>query len=260
MSVTRQPVPARQVANRGIISDIPYSVAFNQYTYSSQNCRLDVMDEFMLGLDQDFSIGFRVKGSDLLTIPAYIFGNNTNAGSIYCLVGVNRTSAAADAGKINLQLRDTSGRSLGVKANTPLLNGKWHFVRITKNSDNNQAGIHTYIDGVEATKTSISTGAFSGTAVSDRPAMLGSSAGSSNFFKGLISQFGIWQRILTDDEDYNWRVNNVIPDGYYRYYSCNDSVLTTQLTESATATHGLLDSVNMWTNQSPRGGRKLINK
>lgn len=256
MAIARQSVPSRQAANRVVVGEIRSSVAFNQYTYSSQNASVGLMDEFMTGLNGAFSIGCWVKGRDLATIPAYVFGASPSAGGTYCLFGVNKDSS--NLRKMNLQLRDDAGTQLGVQCSTPVLNGQWHLSVFTKDATNTPAGIKPYVNGSLASQTTISSGALGTTLVSNRAAMIGSSAGSASFFKGLVSQFGIWLRELSASEISNWYSSGVPPSNPYRLWIDSDDELTTTLTDSAGSGNGTLDSVNMWSDDSPRGLRKLI--
>jgi len=256
--MSRQPTPTRQTANRRAISEIPYSIAINQYGSTGQNCALSALDSFVTGLAGAASFGFWVKGSDLATVPAYIFGANPAAGGTYCFVGVNRTSGTL--GKINLQLRDNGGDSLGVQCDKPILDGKWHHVVITKDATNTAAGIKFYVDGVLRDKTTIvASGTFNDPVAIGRAAMLGSASSGSGLFSGLLAQFGLWQRELTSAEVVSWHKDNIIPTSAHRYFACDTNAMTTTLVESVAADNGTLDSVNMWSDQSPRGGRKSVN-
>lgn len=258
MSVSRKSTPTRQpIPSRRKVSEIPYSLAFSQYGSSSQNCLLSSLDDFMTALAGNISIGFWFKGGDKSTVPAYIFGPTPAAGNTYCLLGLNKNTS--ELGKINLQLRDNTGRSLGVRCNKFVLNNKWQHAVITKDNTNTAAGFKFYINSIQEAQTTLIQQAFSDPKAIGRGAMLGSTSGSTAFFKGLLTQFGLWKKIITQAEVNDWYKNNIIPSDPYRYFPCDTGAMTNVLHESVASDNGTLDSVNMWSDQSPRGGRKSAN-
>lgn len=230
------------------------------YGTGSQNVALSALDDWMSNLAGASSIGCWMKSTDLTT-TIYIHGASAAVGGLSSLLTLNRTSAVANMRTISWQLRDDPGLSLGIQSVKKVVDGKWHLCVFTKDATNTPAGMKVYIDGAQDSQTTTASGAFASPTVTGRATFLGSGGnGGSGFFRGNLAQFGVWNRELSSPEILSWYRNLVPPTGAYRYYPCEDTEMTNVLVESMATDNGTLDSVNMWSEDSPKGFRKPINK
>jgi len=256
MPVTRQIIASRQIADRKPMLDFRGSLAINNYTYSSQNVALDNLDDWILGLAGAAWIGAWVKGNDLATIPAYIFGANAAAGGMFSFLGVNRTSGTI--GKVNWQLRDVPGSNLSIQCDFKILNNRWYLVIAEKDATNTPAGMKFAVNNVQRAQTTILNQGFATPGVIGRPAMIGSSSASSAFFKGKVAQLALGLGTLTETEKREWFEIMKMPPSAMRAYEAQGTEMTNVLTEIIEGQNATLDSVNMWSEDTPKGQSRSI--
>jgi hypothetical protein len=93
----------------------------------------------------------------------------------------------------NLDTLAASGAAIG--------SGAWHHLAATRTGDN-AADTHLYVDGIEVTKSTATSGAGTEFTASE-DWVLGNLLNGTAYLNGLMADPGVWNRVLTPAEVYN---------------------------------------------------------
>lgn len=238
--------------NRRVIANMPAALHFD----GAQRIVLDTMGTLGSSLVGAFSFGCWIKTTSMLTTAQYIFGCSQSAGGNFAYFGITRTSARI--GKLQLNLRDASGRGLNVEAlGRPVNTGQYLHVVVTKDATNTPGGCKIYIDAVSQTLTTVTNTGYADPIDFNRAMAIGSSLGSAavaSGWVGAISRPYFWKRELSLQEIQDWRFKHIKPTGEFAGY-LNTEASGTAVADSQGAHNGTLTNANQWITDTPYKSR-----
>lgn len=163
----------------------PAAALTNVYSleFDGINDYVNLGNTHLYDVGTQFSMSFWVW-VDNVAAQRTIYSKVTNDGNVYGL------SIQIDtAGNLWLQVRAAGQLSLHV-GTAVVSTQAWHHIMLTYNGGNNQNGFRFYIDSVVDSIPASATKTVS--ILSGQNAMLGSRAGSANFFSGNIDEVTMW--------------------------------------------------------------------
>lgn len=167
----------------------------NAADFESTNSEyLSIADASQTGLDManDMSFSFWVNLETATDgTPRALFAKTGTAG-YYCQHYIWTSK------KIVFTWSDGGGSNQATCA-TDLGTGAWHHVVITVSRAAGGSGILFYIDGSSVTAGDVS-GSRTGDGSNTDPFIIGANNGPSQYFDGMIDEFGVWNRVLTSGE------------------------------------------------------------
>lgn len=232
-----------QASNRQQVGDMSHSLSFN----GSQRIVLTTMGDLGSALMGAFSYGLWIRTSSKLTTVQYYLGTSNSAGGNYFLCGITRNSS--NVGKINFQIRDHSGHSLGVQIDGMKVNdGEWHHIVGTKDNSNLVTGMKMYIDGLPKTLTTISNVQLTDCIDFNRAMAIGSGLGTgaiTTAWVGKLSRPYFYKRQLTDAEVLAWYLDRKPPTGEFAGYE-NTEGAGTAVADTQGVHNGTLTADTQW--------------
>ncbi len=158
------------------------------------------MTTFGSGLSAGTSASFWIKTTDTSYIE---FGVHSTADQIFGLE--MNWGSALDSGKLKIILYDigvSKNLNAYTTADTDFNNGSWHHIVYTINASNNTVQI--YVDGDSKAMTYVAQETPVDFANFDIPLYIGAhnfkTTGAKNWLEGVLDEFGIWSRILSQEE------------------------------------------------------------
>ncbi len=142
--------------------------------------------------DKSFSVEIWFKYTEKATNGSLVWGYNVQAGNPQFWI---RTEPGSN--RIRGLIHDKTSTSIVIQTKTPHNDGNWHhlaFVRDAKGQDN----LTAYIDGkVEDSQKGKIGSVTEGQAYGIQ---LGQSVGKYDLYKGILDEFRLWARALSEDE------------------------------------------------------------
>lgn len=151
------------------------------------------------------SLSFYMKTTQVGTNAPWtapgIFGRDQNGGGDDVFWGWIDNN-----GQLNLSVGDVAANNPGTKSQTAVNDGNWRHVVMTRDAASGAQAV--YVDGV---KTS-STGRAGTLGLGNRFQLLGQIQGNTNFFKGVLADVRVYNRVLSDNDVAQLRVLPVVGD------------------------------------------------
>lgn len=241
-----------QATNRREIANMPYALQFS----GSQRIALDTMGDLGSSFSGALSFGCYIKTTSMLTTAQYIFGSSQSAGGNYAFFGMTR--AATRVGKLQLNLRDASGRTLNVEAlGRPVNTGDWLHAIFSKDATNTPAGIKIRINAVSQTLTTVANAGYADPVNFDRAMAIGSSLGTAAVAGGWVGGLSrpyFFKRELTQQECDDWFYRHIVPTGAF-WGLQNTEGAGTSVADTQGAHNGTLTAASQWITATPYKSR-----
>ena len=190
------------------------------YTFDGIDDYIEIPDNTAFDLTSNFTISFWFKVGDVSQTQT-IFGKIANASSHedpYFLYSTEATPASGEF--VQITSRITVGGTDATKTHYNQSTGVWHHLIYTFEGHN----MRIYLDGAHVSKYhpgNVDT--------NNLPIRIGANGALSNFLQGQVDEFGVWNRVLSEDER-----NELYSSGTGKAYPFDGSSTPTNYTLTVT--------------------------